>query len=120
VTSLLPPISQKAAQHQMTTAIRVNGEFRREHLGAVVRLVGELVDATSDPFTLKTTDGQAVSVHRRSQDSRLQSGWVEVTGKLQSDLSILEDFTVPFEGVIDCDTWNQMITLMHRHKEIFF
>jgi hypothetical protein len=107
------------SKRPMATAARVNGETLRRHIGAVVRIVGELRDPTSDPFTIMTTDGQSVTVHRQSRDPPLQPGWVEITGQLQGDSSILENFTVQFEGEIDRDAWNQMVTLMHRHDEIF-
>jgi hypothetical protein len=102
----------------MATA-RVNGETLRHHVGNVVRIVGRLIDGTSDRFTIESTDGQTVTVHRRSDGGQLRPGWLEVTGRLQGDLSIFEDFTVQFEGEIDREAWNQMVTLMHRHGEIF-
>jgi hypothetical protein len=99
------------------TAARVNGETLRQHIGGVVRIVGEVIDSTSDPLTIKATDGATVVVHRRAADPL--EHWVEVTGRLQADCSIVEDFTVPFTGEIDREAWNQMVSLMHRYDEIF-
>jgi hypothetical protein len=114
-----PSKAIKKLQILMATAVRVNGDTLRRHAGQIVRVVGQLVDSSSDPFTITTTDGQVVSIHRRSRDAPLQQGWLEVTGRLQGDFSIIEDFTIRFEGEIDRDAWNQMVSLMHRHEEIF-
>lgn len=97
---------------------RVNGEYLSHHIGERVRVAGEVNSPDFD--SIKTTDGRMVTVHRNGDGTRPTGRWVEVTGMLQSDQSITEDYTVCFEADVDKDAWNQMVKLMHRHSDIFF
>lgn len=99
-------------------AARVNGEFLSRHQGERVRIAGEINSPDFD--SIKTTDGKMITIHRNGDGTRPTGRWVEVTGRLQSDQSISEEFTVAFEGEVDRDAWNEMVRLMHRHTDIFF
>ena len=102
----------------MDPIIRVNGEFLQRHSGEKVRVVGEAVGPDGD--RIRTTDGQMITVHPSADAERPTTRWVEVTGRVQSDNSILEDQRIGIEGEIDKDAWNRMVVLMHRHSKIFF
>lgn len=100
------------------TIIRVNGEYLSRHAGEKVRIVGEAIGRDGD--RIRTTDGQMVTVHPSADAERITTRWVEVTGRVQNDNSVIEDMRIPIESEIDKDAWNKMITLMHRHSDIFF
>jgi hypothetical protein len=102
---------------------RVNGAALSLHVRQLVRIVGQVIDGASDLVTLKTTDGDTVPIRpvRANDGSRFTRGaWVEVTGRVQEDNTIVEQFTIPMPGEADPDAWNQMVALMHRHDNIFW
>ena len=107
----------------MTDAVaRVHGQLISEHRGEVIRMVGKVVDGASDPVTLRTTDGMSIQIRPargRSASRFAPDTWVEVTGRPQADNSIIEEFTKPMPGELDPDVWNQMVTLLAQHSEIF-
>jgi hypothetical protein len=101
---------------------RVHGETLSLHVRQLVRIVGQVIGGTSDPVTLKTTDGHTVPIRAARADDRsrfTRGAWVEVTGRLQEDNTIVKQFTIPMPGEVDPEAWNQMVTLMHRHDQIF-
>jgi hypothetical protein len=101
---------------------RVHGETLSLHLRQLVRIVGQVIDGTSDPVTINTTDGHTVPIRpvRADDTSRFARGaWVEVTGRVQEDNTIIKQFTIPMPGEVNPDAWNQMVALMDRHDEIF-
>lgn len=109
----------------MATAIRVNAETLNKHIHEVVRIVGTVRDSESNPVTIISTDQQTISVHLSSNGTlpleRFKSSkWVEVTGLVQDDRSIQEDFTVPLPGEVNNEAWDQMVRLIEKHNEIFF
>ena len=105
------------------TAFRVNYETLSNHVHQRGRIVGTIIDASSDPAVIQTTDHQRIPVHLSGDGSlsaeRFQSKWIEVTGLVQDDKSIQEEFTVPLPGDVDNEAWNQMAILMDKHREIF-
>lgn len=105
-------------------AIRVNSETLSNHTHERVRIVGLVNDASSDPVTIISTDQQTVNIHCSPNgmlsSERFQSKWVEVTGLVQDDRTIQEEFTVPLPGEVDNEAWNQMVHAIEKHHEIFF
>ncbi|KAK8893881.1 hypothetical protein M9Y10_022310 [Tritrichomonas musculus] len=106
------------------TAFRVNFETLSSHIHERVRIVGTVIDDSSDPVGIQTTDQQKISVYL-SSDSTLSpdrfksSKWIEVTGIVRDDKTIQEEFTVSLPGEVDNDAWNQMAVLIDKHRDIF-
>ena len=108
----------------MNTAIRVNSETLSNHVHERVRIVGSVNDASSDPVTILSTDKKIITVHLSPNGSlsseRFNNKWVEVTGLVQDDKSIQEEFTVPLPGEVDNEAWDHMARLIEKHHDIFF
>jgi hypothetical protein len=104
------------------TSTRVNGELLERYVGKRVCIVGQVLNPGPTSVTIQTTDSKTVVVvpNPGQPPQRWPSkGWVEVTGRLQGNLEIIEDFSVPFTGQIDQEAWNEMVQIMAKHKDIF-
>jgi hypothetical protein len=102
-------------------AKRVHYATLSRHIGERVRFVGEFVNSTGDGLTLRSTDNNHVEVILSGGDpGRLQAKWIEVTGEVQRDLSIREEFSVPLPGEVDREAWNQLVDLIHRYPHTIF
>ena len=75
---------------------RINGELLKQYVGRVVRLVGHLVPEklSQQGFVIQTSDGLEAAVH--STNAVAQTGYVEVLGRVEHDLSVTEISSVSF------------------------
>ncbi|EAY08545.1 hypothetical protein TVAG_487720 [Trichomonas vaginalis G3] len=102
-------------------SFRVNSEYLGQHKSKMVTIVGRIVDKSSDPYIISTTDSKSVRVHKNPSlnDKRFSAEWIEVTGRVQENLDIEESSAIPITSKIDPEAWNQMVKLSHKFKEIF-
>ena len=102
---------------------RVNGSNYRNYVNQNVRIIGQIMEKDSNHFSIQTTDGKKLTIimNERSQIDNIESEWVEVSGIVQGDLSILESITygIHTEVPIDCQVWNEAIQLMEKFNQIF-
>lgn len=107
------------------TAVRVNSETLRNHRHQRVRIVGTVLNRSSEQMTITSTDEMPILIYSTSNEDFSRgdfqtNSWVEVTGHVQDDNSILAEIAIPLQGNIDKEAWNQMALLIDKHNEIFF
>ena len=103
------------------TAVRVNSETLRNHRHQRVRIVGTVLNRSAGQMTITSTDEMPILIYSTGNEGDFQTNsWVEVTGQVQDDNSILAEIIIPLQGNIDKEAWNQMALLIDRHHEIFF
>lgn len=102
-------------------SFRVNAEYLPQHKGKMVTIVGKLVDRESDPFVINSTDMKTVRVHKNPalDEGRFKDAWIEVTGRVQDNGEIEEENSIPVSSNVDTETWNGMVKLAHKYKELF-
>ena len=97
---------------------RVNGQNYRKYEGAVIRIVGSVVDKSNNPMKIRSTDGQIIPfIPNKAEGFTAEN--VEVVGRVQADGSVAEISSIPITSPIDNEAWNQMVQLMEQHKDIF-
>ncbi|KAJ3220039.1 hypothetical protein HK099_004483 [Clydaea vesicula] len=99
---------------------RVNSELIGNFKGKTVRIVGRVLSSMEDGTTiLESSDGGQVKVKLTSTNGFQQDLYVEVIGKVESDMSIIESSTVEFGDAMDIDSYNKMVLLSLQFPDLF-
>ncbi|GAA5956930.1 hypothetical protein JCM21900_006710 [Sporobolomyces salmonicolor] len=98
---------------------RVNSARLAEYTnGKIVRLIGKVINLDGETAILEAADGGQVTV-RLSKVSNLADTYVEVVGKVDSDLVMTELATQNLGDSIDMDLANKVVELTHLHPDVF-
>jgi len=101
----------------MAHAYRVNGQFLPHHIQQAVKLVGRVVGSGMGNYSLQLSDGMNVTVI--GQGGADGTIW-EVTGKVESDMSITEYSKVQFSDTFDFDNYNKVVEWANtKHAALF-
>lgn len=101
----------------MNPLTRANGEIIETKPPTLVIILLEMIDLKRG--LARTTDGRQIVLRRPPGSPNIETRWVEVTGSVRSDMSIVEKMSTPIHGEIDTDVWNKSVLLMNKYSDIF-
>mmetsp|Transcript_17378 Transcript_17378/g.19489 ORF Transcript_17378/g.19489 Transcript_17378/m.19489 type:complete len:107 (-) Transcript_17378:67-387(-) len=99
---------------------RVNQQLLQNYIGALVRVVGRVVQAPSNgQAVLETSDKQQVSVTLAAASIPWQDAFIEVIAKVNSDCSLQELRSTNLGMSFDMEVYNEFVMAAQRHSELF-
>lgn len=97
---------------------QVNQALLGQFPDQIVRIVGKVTSLRGTEGTIDASG--PVEVHLNSESNMREGKFVEIIGKIQSDLSVRTLTTINLEGNIDMSLVDQVIQLTHNHRELFY
>ncbi|KAJ3281483.1 hypothetical protein HK104_011447 [Borealophlyctis nickersoniae] len=98
---------------------RVNSSHLSEYRGKTVRLVGKVLQIHGTQAIVEACDEGQVTVHLSPAGVLSPGATVEVIGKVDDDLSVVEMTSVSFSDVYDRAAYNKMVLLAKEHPDTF-
>mmetsp|Transcript_29111 Transcript_29111/g.38288 ORF Transcript_29111/g.38288 Transcript_29111/m.38288 type:complete len:109 (-) Transcript_29111:99-425(-) len=99
---------------------RINGGLRSQFVGKTVLLVGRVLNQNGVNATIQASDGQAVQINR-TPGQNYNSTFIEVTGQIQSDLSVQEYKSCEFGDNFNLQNYEALVQLATgKYSNLFY
>jgi len=89
-------------------------------IGEKVSIIGQVL-SVSNPMAISTTDDQKVNVLLKNtvEYDFPPNQWVEVVGIVKNPNTIEEEVTIPMKGEADKKSWNSLVDILAKNRDIF-
>ncbi|KAI8893768.1 hypothetical protein BC833DRAFT_607296 [Globomyces pollinis-pini] len=97
---------------------RVNSTTIQNHIGNIITLVGTIISIQS-PYAVLVTPDHGQTRILLADDSKCQLGVVQVLGKVEPDLSVVELDSVVYPNDFDTGNYDTMVSMATKLPLIF-